>query len=796
MRRSILRISAYLGSSLMAMAIVSPALAEDASNDTSDASETAEGEVIIVTGARTTYNNNVTTEPMLRQQTPITSPLAMIDNLPGVNVQEGDTFGFDDWSTSVALRGFQTNLGEQQVGITIDGLPNGGSNYGGGSKANRFIDTMNIGSVAVSQGTADIGSLSNEALGGTLDFRTDDPLSDSRLRFSVSLGEYDAQRYYVRYDTGDVLGGNARFWISASHQEATDHITRTAENERDHFALKFVTNGPVKVSGYASYDDTHEDNYQRLFSLADFELDPNNDQLTGEWTQVPYIDQLYRQAWSTLRENAFAYLKAESDFDSGFNFSVAGYYHHNSGRGDWVPPYLVNVTDDGSGNPESEFTTPGTTILGGSPIGRIFFVDPNGVALAPIAGCASSITFPYGGAGPEYDPACYPAGSLGVQSYRHTHYKKDRYGIAADATWEASFGSFDNMLRAGLWYEDGERQEHRDWHKVVDTRIGPDYVNPAYWRQYDREYPQSTFKWFVEDQAEFGPVTVTLGAKQFYNDVERRDVFGIDQGAAIDSNSDVLWSGGIQFEPTPELNIYAGYSENYKALGDAILERPAADISTLEPETAENWEAGARFSSGRIQASAAYFNSKFDNRIIFLAANTTAGPDYLIGTNGTYFNAGGIDSEGFELLVNARVLPTLTLYGSYTYIDASYNGTGDPLVDAAVGIIPGNRVTGIAENMFVISADWSDGPFRAGVSGKYTGDRFVDIGNTFTAEGYTMVDAYIGVSGEEISGLLKGLDLSLVVNNLLDEDYLGGISGGGAWVGAPRTVVFTLTADF
>jgi len=789
MTRHALKKTAVLGVSAFAMALTMPAWANEAAGEADDDA------TIIVTGARTTFNNNATTPVMVEQQTPITSPLAMIDNLPGVNVQEGDTFGFDDWSTGVALRGFQTNLGEQQVGITIDGLPNGGSNYGGGSKANRFIDTMNIGAVRVSQGTADIASLSNEALGGTIDFTTSDPLEDRQLRFSVTLGEFDAQRYYVRYDTGELFGGGLRAWISASHQEATDHVTHTAQNERDHFAAKFVTSGPVKITGYVSYDDTHEDNYQRLFSLADFESNPNSDQLTGEWTQIPYIDQLYRRAWSTLRENAFAYLKADAEFGENIGLSVAGYYHHNSGRGDWVPPYIVDVTADGAGNPESEFT--GTsTVLGGAALGRIYFVDGNFAALSPAAGCVSTITFPYGGAGPEYDPACYQAGAVGAQSYRHTHYKKDRYGFTADASWEAQFGAVENLLRGGLWYEDGERKEHRDWHQVVDTRIGPDYENPAYWRQYDREYPQSTFKWYIEDQIRFGPVTATIGAKQFHNDVDRKDVFGIEPSASIDSKSDVLFSGGIQVEPMPELNIYAGYAENYKALGDLILERPDADISSLEPETAENWEAGIRYNNGPIQASAAYFKSKFDNRIIFLSANTTAGPDYLIGTNGTYFNAGGIDSEGFEFLINAKVLPTLTLFGSYTFVDAKYNGTGDPLVDGAVGITPGNRVTGIAENMFALSVDWADGPFRAGISGKYTGERWVDVGNTFLADKYFMADAYIGVRGEAVSDTFKGVDLRLVVNNLLDEDYLGGISGGGAWIGAPRTVVFTLTADF
>lgn len=782
--------AAMLGASLAVMAAHSPAVAQDA--DESDAPASTAGTTIIVTGARTTYTNNVTTEPMQLQQTPLTSPLSLIDNLPGVQVQEGDTFGFDDWSTTVALRGFQTNLDEQQVGITIDGLPNGGSNYGGGSKANRYIDTMNIGSVAVSQGTADIGSLSNEALGGTLDFRTSDPLDESRIRFSTSLGEYDAQRFYVRADTGDL--GGIKAWISASHQEATDWINDSAENERDHIAAKFVADtGVVRISGYGSYDDTHEDNYQRVFSEADFAAYPEWDQLTAEWTGIPYVDQSYRKGWSTLRENAFAYLKVDADLGE-IKLNAAAYYHHNKGRGDWVPPYIVDVIDD-MGGPESEITG-NTTILGGAPIGRIFFVDGNNVALTAADGCVSSITFPYGGAGPDYDPACYPAGAIGAQSYRHTHYQKDRYGFTADGAWVANFGEAENQLRGGIWYEDGKRKEHRDWHQIVDTRVGYEYENPAYWRQYDREYPQSTFKWFVEDELRYGPVTATFGIKQFHNEVEREDNFGASSNAKLSKTSDVLLSGGIQVEAMPGLDLFAGYAENYKALGDSILERPDADLDTLEPETSENWEAGVRYNSGRIQASAVYFNTKFDNRIIFLAANTDAGPDYLIGTNGTYFNAGGIDSEGFELLLNAQLVPGLSAFASYTYIDATYNGTGDDLVDAAVGIIPGNRVTGIAENMFVAGIDYNRGPFRAGISGKYTGDRFVNIANTFEAKGYFLADAYIGMRGDEIADMLKGVDLSLVVNNVFDEDYLGGISGGGAWIGAPRTVVFTATFDF
>ncbi|MCB2076839.1 MAG: TonB-dependent receptor [Novosphingobium sp.] len=787
---------AFAGASILAVAIATPAMAEEAGEAAAaDDAGYLGGETIIVTGVRTTYNNAETTEGMIASAPAITSPLSIIDTLPGVSVQEGDAFGFDDWSTAFAVRGFQTNLDAQQIGITVDGMPNGGSNYGGGAKANRYIDTANIGSVAVSQGTTDIGSLSNEALGGTIDFRTSDPAEEMRLRVSGSLGSFDAWRVYGRFDTGDILGGNVRAWISASHQEASDWVEQSAENRRDHFALKFVTTGQVKLTGYASYDDTHEDNYDQIFSAQQFELYPNTDGLTATWSQVPFIDQVYRRGWSTLRENFFTYLKAETRFADSIDLKVGGYYHKNSGRGDWVPPYIVDIIPDGVGNPESEIM--GARTEGGAILGQVFFVDANGVALSPADGCVSTLTFPYGGtSNPAYDPKCYPVDAIGAQSYRHTHYGKDRLGFTGDVTWEQDVGAFQNRLRGGIWYEDTKRREWRDWHYIIDTRVGYEYANPSYWTQYRRKYPQDTLKWYIEDQVEFGPVRANFGIKQFINHLERIDLLGETSGVKIKSKSDILLSGGIQFEPMENLNLFAGYAENFKAISDEILERPLADIDNLNPETAKNYEAGIRYNMGMLQASATWFKSKFDNRIIFLSNSTSTGPDYLIGTNGSYFNAGGIDSEGVELLLNVSPVEGLRLFGSFTYIDAKYKGTGDALVDEAVGIVPGNRVTGIPKTMFALSADYTTGPFKAGISGKQTGKRMVNIANTWEADSYFLADAYVGVNLGAFNDLIRDVSLDLVVNNLTDESYLGGISGDYAWIGAPRSVVVTLTADF
>lgn len=754
-------------------------------------------EEITVVGKRTAYANNAVTQSMMQQQTPLTSPLAQIDNLPGVSIQEGDTYGFDDWSTTIAVRGFQVNLDSQQLGMTIDGMPNGNSNYGGGAKANRYIDNQNVAGINVSQGTADVASRSLEALGGTLDFLTDAPDNESSLKTSLTTGEFDAQRYFVRYDTGSLFDSDIYAWVSVSHQQASDWVEESAENERDHFAAKLVANlDDITLTAYASYDDTHEDNYQRLFSPADFAAAPETDQLTAQWTGVPYVDQLYRRGWSTLRENTFAYGKVE--WNAAEDITVTGgiYWHENEGRGDWVPPYLVNVTLDGVGNAESEYANPTSTVRGGAFLGQIFFVDPGGVALSPAAGCVSSITFPYGGAGPEYDPACYPANAIAVQSYRHTHYKKERTGFIGDIEWNTTFSGLQNRLRAGFWYEDGQRDEYRDWHKINDTRVGFDFQSPAYWRQYDREYPQDIFKWYIEDTIETDSFSFSLGVKEFSVDISREDLFGVSPDVSLDSDSDLLVSGGIVWRtPVDGLEVFGGYAENFSSISDNILERPDSDLTNIEPQTAENWDIGARYISERARISAVFYQIDFENRIIFLSNETTAGPNYIIGTNGTYFNAGGIESDGFEISAALDITENIQLYLSYTNNTSEYIGTGDALVDAAVGITPGNSVSGIPETMYVTGVDFNRGPFSMGVSAKYTDERYVNLSNTWQTDSYTLTDMYVTYRPMEVPGFMRGLEMSLTMNNVTDEDYLGGISGGGAWIGAPRTVAFTISLD-
>ena len=142
---------------------------------------------------------------------------------------------------------------------------------------------------------------------------------------------------------------------------------------------------------------------------------------------------------------------------------------------------------------------------------------------------------------------------------------------------------------------------------------------------YDRQYPQTIFKWYVEDTLTIADLQVTLGVKDFSVELKRNDLFGETSNITVSSDSDLLFSGGVVYQlPVDGIEVFAGFAENYSALKDDLLERPASDFSQLEPETAENVDVGLRYVGERFTASIAYYDIQFENRIVFLDAESVS----------------------------------------------------------------------------------------------------------------------------------------------------------------------------
>lgn len=769
---------------LSALAWASSAYAADEA--VAEEAEARDDSTIIVTAAGKTYAVTEVTPSMIKRVAPIASVNTAINELPGVLVTEGDAFGSSDWVTNITIRGFSTSDGH--IGTTIDGLPNGGSGYGGGSKANRYLDVQNLKTVSVSQGTADISSRTNESLGGTLDYQTSDPEKERRYRFSAAAGDFGGRKLYARVDTGEILS-DTYAWISVSTSRVKDWIAESDTTRRDHFAGKFTSDlGNVDLTGYLSYDDANEGEYGSV-SLESFKQNPDFDGLTANWTGIPYIDQSFRSGSRALRKNLFGYLRAAIDLDE-VKIVATGYGHKMSGRGDWLPPYLVDVTNDGAGAPNSEYDRSGT-VYGATPLGRIYYVTPTGATAALIEGCTGSAGIPA-----AYDPSCYAPGSTPVMSYRHTHYKNRRLGAVLDVNWERDFGAFENLLRGGVWYENGKSNVVRDWHKITNALSSYQFDHVPYYVQYENDYGVKEFVYYVDNSITFNDLTIRGGLKQYHLDQDRTQIVGGNQHTRMKYHSDVLFSAGVNYRPMPELEVFAGYAQNFAALSRGLLDEDESVRREIKPETADSLEAGLRYTGSRVSGSVTVYDIKFDNRVVFVPSNFVTGIDYLSEVDGVYLNVGGVKSTGVEAALAFKVSRELSVSTSYSYNRAKYLGTGDADRDEALEIVPGAQVFNTPKHMWVGAVDYSGDIFRAGVSVKYVSSRFIDRQGNDPSGSFWLTNAYVGVNVGEIAAALKGLDFSITANNLTNERYLAGADGGSAFLGAPRTIMGALTLDF
>ncbi|PCI44086.1 MAG: hypothetical protein COB49_11490 [Alphaproteobacteria bacterium] len=735
----------------------------------------AELEEVVVKAHKVTYGRTETTKLMLDQQIPGGNVMDVVNNIPGVTVSQGAIFGSDDGSTSISMRGFSTGQDQQQIGMTIDGLPNGNSNYGGGSKANRFIDMANLKLANVSQGTADIGSPSHEALGGTINFITDLPEHEQGIRAKASVGDNNARYYFGRIDTGEMFGGTTTAYMSYSKTTAGSWIgdPDSGHMKRDHFEAKVVTElDNFTFTGRYSWDSANEFDVQRV-GLGSFKRDPRSDNKVGKWVGIPFIDQAFRDNGRTIRDNKFSWFKVDYD-DGDVKINVTPYYHSMTGRGDWTPA-RINVVEGGSLIPGSNLSDNGPgTIFGGVKTGEFWYRNADGTPATFIDGCTETLfTFNDGTSSPQRNPACYSPDAIPVMSYRHTHYAKTRLGFTANGETE-TFNN--NLTRIGIWVERADRDEARDVHEIIDPRISNKFKENAYWVQYDRNFITNNIMLYLEDTYETENLVIKGGVKKFYVDLTRTDRLGIQDKFKINSDSDLLFTIGGVYTLNDEVEIFSGFSQGFAPIKSDTIESLTGNpldttitisatqaLLDLVGETTDNYELGARFQNDWIKASVTAYYIKFSNRITSIPPLNESG--FLLSDDDDIFiNVGGVESKGVEASIELNFMDYWSAFSSVTYNDSTYTQTkGD--------IIAGNEVALSPKFSLVGTLAYDRSGFNSGVSGKYSGAHFGDFANAEELPSSIVFDFWAGyafdVDGNEVKA-------SINVKNIFDEKYLSG----------------------
>ncbi len=134
-----------------------------------------------------------------------------LNMVPGINITSSDPFGHAGEGGNIRVRSFGIGV----VAVTIDDVPMGSNSARYGTPAGRIVDSENLSTISVSQGTGDVTTPAFEALGGSIKYYPTNPRRQAGIQAKQMFGSWDYRRTYLRVDTGEMLPGLTGF-VSAS----------------------------------------------------------------------------------------------------------------------------------------------------------------------------------------------------------------------------------------------------------------------------------------------------------------------------------------------------------------------------------------------------------------------------------------------------------------------------------------------------------------------------------------------------------------------------------------------------
>jgi iron complex outermembrane receptor protein len=279
-------------------------------------------------------------------------------------------------------------------------------------------------------------------------------------------------------------------------------------------------------------------------------------------------------------------------------------------------------------------------------------------------------------------------------------------------------------------------------------------------------------------------LSATIGARMNIAQINMSDLLG----TSPDLNGNYIYSrvnplAGLTYKLIPDLTAYAGYSEANRAptplelgcanpLKPCLLEGFLVSDPPLNQVVSRTYEAGLRGNTpidrGRIEWKFGLFRTDSINDIINVAS--------AVQGRGVFQNVDATRRQGAE--ANAQIQSDRWLvYASYSYIDATYQFSGDiaspnnPSADqnGNVHVVPGKRIPGIPQHQFKASTEFAVTPaWKIGGNVVAVGSQYYVGDNANQNEklpAYWIANLY---SSYEIT---KSAQLFGVVNNLFNKRY-------------------------
>ncbi|ESQ75981.1 TonB-dependent receptor [Asticcacaulis sp. AC402] len=737
----------FLFTSVAALALVASATLSTAAYADEAAAPVASEEIteVIVLGQGQSRQTQSLRTSDLTEVAPGTSPLKVLDKLPGVTFQSADPFGAYEWSTRISIRGFNQN----QTGFTLDGVTLGDMSYGNhnGLHISRAIINEDIARIDLVQGAGSVDSATSSNLGGTLKFVSRDPSKDLGGELAASIGSDSMHRLYGRFETGsiDVLGG-LRGYVSAADQKAEKWKgagDQKAQQINTKWVLPLGEDG--SISAFANRSERREQDYQDMSFEMIERLGYNWDNFQPNWALANQVANLYQTQASpvypgkiTTVDDAYYYgagvrndtiggVKADFALTDMIRVNAQIYNHANEGQGLWVTPYLPSP----------------------------------GVVYSPF-----------------YNPAS-PSTDNAFVSIRTTEYDINRTGLIAGLTFDLGA----HQVSAGFWTEDNDFTQARRFYGetlAAPRRDSLGFQKNPFFTQWEYDFNTKTTQAYVQDvwQATEA-LKVNFGFKSLTVENTVNQKVGGTIKAELESKDSFLPQIGAVYQLDNGYEVFASYSENMNAYVSAATAGPfssqnQANINyvrdTLKPETSTTLEGGVRLRTDRFQGVAAVYSVEFDNRILAVAQGSG-----IQGNAPVLSNVGSVETKGLELAGTYRLSDTWKVYGTYAFNDSTYAND----VVAADGTIKartkGKTVVNTPKNLAKAELAYDNGALFATLGVNHTGERYYTYENIGgLVEGSTIADLSVGYRFDTI-----GTTVQFNITNLTDEQYISTIGSNG-----------------
>lgn len=229
---------------------------------------------------------------------------------------------------------------------------------------------------------------------------------------------------------------------------------------------------------------------------------------------------------------------------------------------------------------------------------------------------------------------------------------------------------------------------------------------------------------------------------------------------------------GIVYSPGA-FNLKAIYSEAFK---DASSFNKFATSSSREvnnpdlgAEKVENLEISASWRGQHLEVGVAAYDAIYSNVV---GLRSVADPDDASQTTGQFQNLGEIKIRGLQANLAWKPGKRVDLYANYTYTDPRnsepLDNKGNPRTDVdtlRIGDIASHQINVGVHGRLLEKLD-------VDLRVNYVGDRKTGEQTTVATNPFDKIDAYtVAHATVTYKNLVRGLDLQVLVQNLLDESY-------------------------